>query len=177
MAKRSSRCCGPSRWNRSPAAATFPDVQARLVDGLRNHPVSRNWLAWDLSTAPPTPIGCAICQIGFSTFLAKPTLNLHDLFVLASHRDRGVGGMLMQSLHRAAEELGCGKVTLEVNRTNEAGQALLPASRLRRRPVDRSRRRRVVLVEADVIDAIARRGRRYQRTRKPPPIHLLDSTE
>jgi hypothetical protein len=35
----------------------------------------------------------------------------------------------------------------------------------------------VVLVEADVIDAIARRGRRYQRTRKPPPIHLLDSTE
>ena len=99
-----------------------PDVQARLVDGLRNHPVSRNWLAWDLSTAPPTPIGCAICQIGFSTFLAKPTLNLHDLFVLASHRDRGVGGMLMQSLHCAAEELGCGKVTLEVNRTNEAGQ-------------------------------------------------------
>ena len=97
-------------------------MQARLVDGLRNHPVSRNWLAWDLSTAPPTPIGCAICQIGFSTFLAKPTLNLHDLFVLASHRDRGVGGMLMQSLHRAAEELGCGKVTLEVNRTNEAGQ-------------------------------------------------------
>ncbi len=98
------------------------DVQARLLDGLRRHPVSRNWLAWDDSTSPPTAVGCAICQIGFSTFLAKPTLNLHDLFVLASHRDRGVGGMLMKTLHMAAKELGCGKVTLEVNRANEAGQ-------------------------------------------------------
>ncbi len=98
------------------------DVQSRLIDGLRRHPVSRNWLAWDDSTSPPTAIGCAICQIGFSTFMAKPTLNLHDLFVRASHRDCGVGLMLMNTLHEAARELGCGKVTLEVNRTNEAGQ-------------------------------------------------------
>ena len=98
------------------------DVQARLLDGLRRHPVSRNWLAWDDSASPPSAIGCAICQIGFSTFLAKPTLNLHDLFVLPSHRDRGVGLMLMNALHEAAKRLGCGKVTLEVNHTNEAGQ-------------------------------------------------------
>lgn len=99
-----------------------PDVQARLVDGLRRHPVSRNWLAWDHSTAPPTAVGCAICQIGFSTFLARPTLNLHDLFVLASHRDRGVGRLLMDAIHEAAGRLGCGKVTLEVNRDNAAAQ-------------------------------------------------------
>ena len=98
------------------------EVQARLIDGLRRHPVSRNWLAWDDSTSPPTPVGCAICQIGFSTFLAKPTLNLHDLFVLASHRDRGVGRLLMDALHDAAEQFGCGKVTLEVNRDNVDGQ-------------------------------------------------------
>jgi ribosomal protein S18 acetylase RimI-like enzyme len=98
------------------------DVQARLIEGLRAHPVSRNWIAWDDSTAPSTPVGCAICQIGFSTFIARPTLNLHDLFVLPSHRDRGVGGLLMDTLHRAAEALGCGKVTLEVARENVAGQ-------------------------------------------------------
>ena len=98
------------------------DVQARLIEGLRSHPVSRNWIAWDDSTSPSTAVGCAICQIGFSTFIARPTLNLHDLFVLPSHRDRGVGGLLMETLHRAAGEMGCGKVTLEVNHTNEAGQ-------------------------------------------------------
>lgn len=98
------------------------DVQSRLIEGLRNHPVSRNWIAWDHAASPPVAVGCAICQIGFSTFLAKPTLNLHDLFVLPSHRDRGVGGLLMETIHRAARELGCGKVTLEVNHTNEAGQ-------------------------------------------------------
>ena len=100
------------------------DVQARLIDGLRRHPVSRNWIAWDddPSQDRPAPVGCAICQIGFSTFLAAPTLNLHDLFVLGSHRDRGVGRLLMDAVHQAAQDLGCGKVTLEVARENVAGQ-------------------------------------------------------
>jgi GNAT superfamily N-acetyltransferase len=98
------------------------EVASRLVEGLRRHPVSRNWIAWDGAGDAAVPVGCAICQIGFSTFLASPTLNLHDLFVLPSHRDRGVGAALMASVHDAALALGCSKVTLEVNRGNAAAQ-------------------------------------------------------
>lgn len=99
-----------------------PEVQQRLIAGLRAHPVARLWLAWDDETRPAKAVGLAVCQLGFSTFLASPTLNLHDLFVAATHRDRGVGRALMDAVHHAATELGCGKVTLEVNRDNAAAQ-------------------------------------------------------
>jgi len=96
-------------------------VRARLVPGLRAHSGSRIWLAW-LDDPAPAAVGVAICQIGFSTFLAQPTLNLHDLFVRAEHRGHRVGAALMHAVHEGAATLGCGKVTLEVNRDNAAAQ-------------------------------------------------------
>lgn len=101
----------------------LPDeVQQRLVPGLRSHPASRIWIAWSVAGGEETAVGVAICQLGFSTFLARPTLNLHDLFVSASHRNRRIGEALMHAVHAGARELGCGKVTLEVNRSNAAAQ-------------------------------------------------------
>lgn len=98
------------------------EVQRRLVPGLQAHPASRIWLAWSTQEGHEIAVGVAICQLGFSTFLARPTLNLHDLFVSPPHRNRRVGEALMRAVHEGARELGCGKVTLEVNRDNAAAQ-------------------------------------------------------
>jgi GNAT superfamily N-acetyltransferase len=97
------------------------DVVARLPDALAAHPGARVWLA----VAPDgTPAGIAVCFLGFSTFAAKPLLNLHDLAVSAAHRGHGVGAKLLETVEQAAAALGCCKVTLEVREDNPVAQRL-----------------------------------------------------
>jgi len=67
-------------------------------------------LAW----AGETPVGIAVCFRGFSTFAARPNLNLHDVAVRPDHRGRGVGRGLLQAVEARARALGCCKLTLEV---------------------------------------------------------------
>src|SRR5438552_2448132 len=57
-------------------------VQARLVPGLQAHPTTLVLLACD----DGRPIGIAVCFVGFSTFAARPLLNVHDLAVLPEYR-------------------------------------------------------------------------------------------
>src|SRR4026209_2435485 len=49
-----------------------PDVRAQLIPGLRRHPTTLIFLAFD----GDQPIGVAVCFIGFSTFAAKPLINI-----------------------------------------------------------------------------------------------------
>jgi hypothetical protein len=58
------------------------DVYARLVDGLRSHPTTLIYLAYLSGDA----VGIATCFVGFSTFYAKPLINIHDLGVVAPFR-------------------------------------------------------------------------------------------
>ena len=69
-------------------------------------------------------VGVAVCLSGFSTFKAKPVLNVHDLAVLPSHRGQGIGSTLLAAAEDRARELGCCKMTLEVISTNEAAHRL-----------------------------------------------------
>jgi GNAT superfamily N-acetyltransferase len=91
-----------------------PEVLDRLVDGLRNHPTTLILLAYLEERA----VGIATCFRGFSTFSARPLVNIHDLAVLPEHRGRGVGRLLLQAVEGKARELGCCKVTLEVQENN-----------------------------------------------------------
>ena len=59
-------------------------------------------------------MGVAVCFVGFSTFKARPLVNIHDLGVLAAHRGRGIGTRLMAAVEAKARALGCCKLTLEV---------------------------------------------------------------
>ena len=86
----------------------------RLVDGLRDHPTTVILLAYVADQA----VGIATCFRGFSTFAAKPLINLHDLAVLPEHRGQGVGNKLLDAIEAKARELGCCKVTLEVQENN-----------------------------------------------------------
>jgi ribosomal protein S18 acetylase RimI-like enzyme len=110
-------------YARDPLAARRPlpeDVRARLADGLREHPTTMVFLAID----DGRPAGVAVCFLGFSTFAARPLINVHDLAVLASSRRRGLGRLLLRHVETKARELGCCKVTLEVREDNDAARAL-----------------------------------------------------
>jgi GNAT superfamily N-acetyltransferase len=93
-----------------------PEVRAQLIPGLRQHPTTTIFLAY----VAGQPVGIAACFLGFSTFKAKPLLNIHDLSVLPAYRGRGVGAALLAAVERRARELGCCKLTLEVFENNRA---------------------------------------------------------
>jgi ribosomal protein S18 acetylase RimI-like enzyme len=96
------------------------DVQQAIVPGLLQHPERLIRLALHERTV----VGAAVCFVGFSTFSAKPRINVHDLCVLRPHRGLGVGRALLDSVLAAGRELGCSGVTLEVRTDNEVAQKL-----------------------------------------------------
>ena len=55
-------------------------------------------------------VGFALYFFTFSTFMARPTLYLEDLFVLPEHRGRGAGRALLSALARIAVRKGCGRM-------------------------------------------------------------------
>ncbi|MBC7750621.1 MAG: GNAT family N-acetyltransferase [Candidatus Saccharibacteria bacterium] len=64
---------------------------------------------------------------GFSTFAARPLLNIHDVFVHASVRGLGVGRELFIYAERVARARGYCKLTLEVLAGNTHAQRLYQA--------------------------------------------------
>lgn len=91
------------------------DVLEKLVEGLRQHPTTIVFLAWSNNQ----PIGIATCFLGFSTFAAKPLINIHDLAVHSDFRGVGVGRALLSAVEAEARSRGCCKLTLEVLQNNQ----------------------------------------------------------
>lgn len=88
-----------------------PDAaaQQRLVEhafGERKY--FEPWLAF--VEGRTEPVAYAILFTTYSTFLAKPTLYLEDLFVLPEYRKQGIGGALLRNVVTLADERGCGRV-------------------------------------------------------------------
>ncbi len=97
------------------------DVVARLPDALREFPTAHLLLAFDDDRRA---VGAAVSFLGFSTFQAKPILNLHDLVVLPDCRGQGVGIQLLSAVETKARELGCCRLSLEVLEDNPRAKAL-----------------------------------------------------
>jgi GNAT superfamily N-acetyltransferase len=55
-------------------------------------------------------VGYAIYLFTYSSFLARPTLYLEDVFVLPEHRRGGIGGRFFEALHREARREKCGRM-------------------------------------------------------------------
>ncbi|HEU4405407.1 MAG TPA: GNAT family N-acetyltransferase [Polyangiaceae bacterium] len=96
------------------------EARGGLIPGLRAHPTTLVFLAYLGGRA----VGVAVCFLGFSTFAAKPLVNVHDLGVLPECRGRGVGRLLLGAVERRARALGCCKLTLEVLENNRPARAL-----------------------------------------------------
>lgn len=97
-----------------------PDARERLVPALRDIPRALVLLA----LADEAAVGIAVCFVGFSTFRARPLLNIHDLAVLPQHRRQGVGRALLQAAEDYARRQGCCRVTLEVLESNAGAREL-----------------------------------------------------
>lgn len=95
-------------------------VREAIVPGLDAHPTSLVLLA----RLQQRFIGIAVCFIGFSTFNAKPLINIHDLGVTAGFRGKGVGRKLLAAVEEKARRLGCCKITLEVREDNAKARGL-----------------------------------------------------
>ncbi|HEV3030956.1 MAG TPA: GNAT family N-acetyltransferase [Polyangia bacterium] len=59
-------------------------------------------------------VGFALFFTTYSTFLTRPGVYLEDLFVLESHRRRGVGAALLTEVKRRAETRGAGRLEWSV---------------------------------------------------------------
>jgi GNAT superfamily N-acetyltransferase len=55
-------------------------------------------------------VGYALILETYSSFLALPTLYLEDIFVLPSHRGRGVGYALFRAMVAESHRRGCGRM-------------------------------------------------------------------
>lgn len=75
-----------------------------------------------LAEAADVPIGFATCFIGYSTFQARPLLNVHDIAVLDAWRGRSVAGQLLAAIADLGRRLGCCRLTLEVREDNQAAR-------------------------------------------------------
>lgn len=101
-----------------------PGVRDRLIAGLQAHPTTLIFLAFE----DEAPVGIAVCFRGFSTFAARPLINIHDLVVLPEMRGRGIGKGLLAAVEAKARAQGCCKVTLEVQENNHRARKVYAAA-------------------------------------------------
>ena len=95
-------------------------VRQRLVSALAVFPGAFTVLAFEGEEV----LGLANCFTGFSTFAARPLINIHDLVVSPGHRGKGIGRTLMQAVEAEARTRGACKITLEVLSGNAPAKAL-----------------------------------------------------
>ncbi len=96
------------------------ETKEKLISQLQNFSNSRIFLAQQGEEF----VGVGNCFLGFSTFRAAPTLNIHDLAVLPTHRNLGIGGKLLSAIADFAKSEGCCKLTLEVRSDNDRARHL-----------------------------------------------------
>lgn len=89
-------------------------AKANLVRELKDLPTFHSALAF----AGDEAVGLINCFAGFSTFAAKPLLNIHDIVTRDNRRGQGIGLALLHWAEQRARELGCCKLTLEVLSNN-----------------------------------------------------------
>ncbi len=95
-------------------------VRKQVVPGLLSHPTTRVWLAWNGAE----PVGMLVGFVGFSTFRAKPLLNVHDLAVIPEYRGQQIGETLLAAAEAHARENDFCKMTLETQAVNTRARAL-----------------------------------------------------
>jgi GNAT superfamily N-acetyltransferase len=95
-----------------------------LIPALRAHPTTMVFLAW----CGTEPVGLAVCFRGFSTFAARPLVNIHDFYVAPTRRGTGVGRLLLAAVEKRAGETGCCKLTLEVQENNHRARGVYGAA-------------------------------------------------
>jgi GNAT superfamily N-acetyltransferase len=100
------------------------EVRRDLVPGLQHHPTTIVFLAFLNDEA----VGIATCFRGFSTFAARPLINISDFYVLPEFRGQNIGQLILAAVDNKAREIGCCKITLEVQENNLRAQGIYQAA-------------------------------------------------
>jgi len=95
-------------------------AKSHLAPALASRPQAFSVLAFDGTQA----VGLINCIEGFSTFACRPLVNVHDVVVLASHRGRRIGELMLALVEELAQARGACKLTLEVLDGNRSALAL-----------------------------------------------------
>ena len=94
-------------------------VLQRVCSDLASRRDAASFIAdWHQGSGPQqdgsVAVGLINCFEGYSTFKAKPLLNIHDIVVHPDYRGRGVAQALLGAAQELAMTRGCCKLTLEV---------------------------------------------------------------
>ncbi len=95
-------------------------AREHLISGLLDHPTTIVFLAFEGAK----PCGIATCFRGFSTFAAKPLINISDFYVEPRLRGNGIGRQMLDAIATEAKSLGCCRLTLEVQQNNKTAQTV-----------------------------------------------------
>ncbi len=89
-----------------------PDKKAQkrlLKDTFSGKPLINVLLAYDKSSGSK-PVGYAIYFFTYSSFRARPTLYLEDIYISPDHRSKGIGKMYLDELKKIAQKKKCGRM-------------------------------------------------------------------
>jgi ribosomal protein S18 acetylase RimI-like enzyme len=75
-----------------------------------------------LSLVDGKPAGLINCFMGFSTFKAKPLINIHDIVVISDYRGMQLSQLMLDKVEEVARARNCCKLTLEVLQGNTIAQ-------------------------------------------------------
>ncbi len=95
-------------------------VKQNLIPKLQQ----RNDYLGVLALVDEQPAGLINAFEGFSTFAAKPLVNIHDVIVTSDYRGNGLAQRMMSELEYLARQRGCCKLTLEVLSNNTVAQSV-----------------------------------------------------
>lgn len=100
------------------------NILKELIPGLQQHPTTLIFIAFHDSKA----VGIVTCFKGFSTFQARPLMNISDFYLLPDHRGLNIGRKLLTAVEKKAVELNCCKLTLEVQENNHHAKQIYTAA-------------------------------------------------
>ena len=93
-------------------------VKNKLVDSLSKIPHAFSVIAY----VDNKPAGLTNCFECFSTFKAKPLINIHDLIVTEEFRGLKISFKMLETVEKIAKQRDCCKITLEVLEGNIIAQ-------------------------------------------------------
>lgn len=96
------------------------DAKARLIEHLFSDRPRYRLLVAEVEGEI---VGFASWFFAYSTFLARPTFYLEDIYVTDEHRGASIGHRLLVTCARRALAEGCGRLDLSVLSWNELGLA------------------------------------------------------
>jgi len=98
----------------------MPRLDAAAQDRLINDAFNRKRVEFILADWEGKPVGYAAIFESYSTFEARPTLFIDDLFVLPEYRGRHVAYELFRTCLKEAKRRDCGRMDWLVLESNQA---------------------------------------------------------